>query len=55
MPSTASARKAKKEPTTASVEATKEIKNNRIIMARIKQSHREADSGHTVSLRDLSK
>ncbi len=48
-------RKTKKEPTPASIAATKEIQKDKVIMVKIKQSHREAKQGQTVSLRDLRK
>ncbi len=55
MPAIANIRKAKKEPTPASIEASREIKNDKVIMSKIKQSYREAKLGQTVSLRDLIK
>lgn len=55
MPAIANIRKAKKEPTPASIEASREINNDKVIMSKIKQSYREAKLGQTVSLRDLIK
>lgn len=47
--------KIKKEPTPASIVASKEIQKDRVMMAKIRQSHKEAKQGQTVSLRDLRK
>lgn|GEM_PF-5396687 len=55
MPIAITLRKPKKEPTPASIAASKEIKSNKIMMAKIKQSYREAKLGQTVPLRDLIK
>lgn len=55
MPTAIVARKSKKGPAPTSITASKEIKGNKMVMAKIKQSYREAQLGQTVSLRDLIK
>lgn len=45
----------KKEPTQDGIEASMKIKKNKIMMAKIRQSYREAKLGQTLFLRDLTK